>query len=77
MTNPAKSMKGIIVMVNMPPAKIRSVKFIEISIATMLMKLILNAIFKASDNGKLFIKIKVSNNILVISPLNMAISITR
>ena len=52
MTNPAKSMKGIIVMVNTPPAKIRSVKFIEISIATMLMKLILNAIFKASENGK-------------------------
>ena len=52
MTNPAKSMKGIIVMVNTPPAKIRSVKFIEISIATMLMKLILKAIFKASENGK-------------------------
>jgi|TARA_B100000475_G_scaffold190501_1_gene162686 hypothetical protein len=76
-TNPAKSMKGIIVMVNTPPAKIRSVKFIEISIATMLMKLILKAIFKASEKGKLFIKIKVSNKILVTSPLNMAISITR
>jgi hypothetical protein len=73
---PASSIKGIIVIVRTPPANIKSVVFIAISILTMLMKLILNAILIASAKVKVLIRIMVSNIMLVIKPFTIASNIT-
>ena len=73
---PASSIKGIIVIVRTPPANIKSVAFIAISILSMLMKLILNAILIASAKTKVLIRIMVSNIMLVIKPFTIASNIT-
>ena len=74
---PASSMKGIIVIVRTPPANIKSVAFMAISMLTMLMKLILNAILIASAKTNVFIRIIVSNIMLVIKPFIIASNITK
>jgi hypothetical protein len=52
------------------------VAFIAISILIMLMKLILNAILIASAKINVFIRIMVSNIMLVIKPFSIASNIT-
>ena len=73
---PASSIKGIIVIVRTPPANIKSVAFIAISMLTMLIKLILNAILIASVKIKVLMRIIVSNIMLVIKPFSIASNIT-
>mgnify|MGYP005725335605 CR=1 FL=1 len=73
---PASSIKGIIVIVRTPPANIKSVAFRAMSMLTMLMKLILNAILIASAKINVLMRIIVSNIMLVIKPFSIASNIT-